>query len=294
MADDPEGGSATALGGLERAVQLVSAVVAPVTLVTALLFWFGWTRTNAVFREFGIEASVLGLSVQDYLVRSVEGLYVPVGIALLLTVVGLGVHGAVGRLVADPEAAPSLRTLSLDVGLTGAVLFGIGVLGIVSPNAFGAWTLLAPCSLAAGTVLLSWSVSLWRRLDGRGMRRGSWPALMTRVSTVLFVVLALFWAASEYAAAVGRGVADGIARDTRSRPGVVLFSERRLFLTGVQEDVLPPDPGDAYRFRYAGLRLLIESGGRLVLVPDGWTRRSGSAIILAGDGIRVEFTPAGR
>jgi hypothetical protein len=46
-------------------VQIVSLVVAPTTLVTALLYYFGWSSTGAEARNFGLEQSLLGLSTTD-------------------------------------------------------------------------------------------------------------------------------------------------------------------------------------------------------------------------------------
>ena len=43
-------------------------------------------------------------------------------------------------------------------------------------------------------------------------------------------------------------------------------------------------------YRTTGLRLLGESGGRLFLLNDGWSRRSGSIIVLdANKSVRWQF-----
>ena len=288
-----------AIGGIERIVQLVSAVVAPVTLFTALLYYFGWMRTNSLFQQFGVEASVLRLSAQDYLLRSVEGLYVPVGVLLVAAVLGLWGHGRVARLVAGRTATWTLHGLALDAALAGLVLFVTGVGGIVAPGWYRTYLLLAPCCLAGGTILCAWSRWLWQRLEDDPPRRSAlpvtpWSNVVATVLVVLVVVLSVFWAASDFAAAVGRGVAAGVMHDLDQRPGVVVYSAQRLFLAGpgVQEQLLPDVPDTAYRFRYEGLRLLIESNGRLVLLPAGWTRDSGPAYVLdEKDGVRVEFRP---
>lgn len=295
-----------AIGGIERVVQLVSAVVAPATLFTALLYYFGYVRTNSLFQQFGVEAVVLRLSAQDYLLRSVEGLYVPVGVLLVAATLGLWAHGAVGRLVVSEAAIPQLRRLAVDVAVTGFVLFATGVGGIVAPGWYQAYVLLAPCCLASGSALCAWSRWLWQRLRAvdafddpdvtpAAVRSATaWSGVVATVLVVLVVVLGLFWAASDYAGAVGRGVAAGIMQDLDRRPSVVVYSAQRLFLAGpgVQEQALPADPAAAYRFRYAGLRLLIESDGRFVLLPDRWTRDAGPAYVLDdSDGVRVEYRP---
>ena len=66
------------------ALELAGLVVAPTTLVTALAFYFGWVLTNSRASYFGIDASALGFSTQDYLLRSADALFVPLGTALVL------------------------------------------------------------------------------------------------------------------------------------------------------------------------------------------------------------------
>jgi hypothetical protein len=81
----------------------------------------------------------------------------------------------------------------------------------------------------------------------------------------------------------------GVAQNLGARPAVTVFSARRLHLTGVAEQEL--DGRDsAYRYRYAGLRMLIRSGGKYFLLPDGWIRGRGAAIVLSdGPSLRFEF-----
>lgn len=59
--------------------ELVGRVVAPSTLLVALAFYFGWVLTNSRASYFGIAASALGFSTQDYLLRGVDALFVPMG-----------------------------------------------------------------------------------------------------------------------------------------------------------------------------------------------------------------------
>jgi hypothetical protein len=109
---------------------------------------------------------------------------------------------------------------------------------------------------------------------------------------VLLVVVSLFWATTNYAREYGRGRADQYARLLAVRPGVIVYSADRLFLQGpgVVETTLPAEQHTSFRYRYGGLRLLTESRGRLFLLPAGWTRTDGAAIVLANsDKVRVEF-----
>jgi hypothetical protein len=48
----------------------------------------------------------------------------------------------------------------------------------------------------------------------------------------------------------------------------------------------------AYRYRYDGLKLLLQSGDQDVLVPATWTADNGTTIVLPRtDSLRLEFTP---
>ena len=52
-------------------------------------------------------------------------------------------------------------------------------------------------------------------------------------------------------------------------------------------------PDAAYRFRHAGLKLVVRSGGEWCLPPAGWTPGNrGAALLLPDtDDLRVEFAP---
>jgi hypothetical protein len=76
---------------------------------------------------------------------------------------------------------------------------------------------------------------------------------------------------------------------------VRVYSERSL---GVADTVARADrltgPDERYPHRYSGLRLLVLSGGKYFLVPDGWTHASGTVLVLPDiPDIRVEFSPGG-
>ena len=78
----------------------------------------------------------------------------------------------------------------------------------------------------------------------------------------------------------------GHVRSSRDEP---VLDRDRLFGGG---GPTPASSESAYHFRYHGLVLLIEIGGRYVLVPADWERGQGTAIVLpkdAGGAMRLEF-----
>jgi hypothetical protein len=73
--------------GFSRLTRILGQFVAPTTLVTALLFYFGWAHVYFFFDYFGIDSSVLGASTSDYVMRRVDALFIPV---ITFGAVGLG------------------------------------------------------------------------------------------------------------------------------------------------------------------------------------------------------------
>ena len=71
---------------LPRLLKVFGAIIAPTTLLTGLLFYFGRLHITGFFRYFRVNFTVLDLTVNDYLIRSADGLFRPVG---AVTVFGL-------------------------------------------------------------------------------------------------------------------------------------------------------------------------------------------------------------
>jgi hypothetical protein len=286
---------------LDRTIQVISAIVAPTTLLTALLFYYGWIRTNALFQFFGVDAAVLGFTTQDYLLRSTEALYVPLGTLLLIGLAGLWLHSLVTRWLADRRRQERLRIMAVVLGVVGLGLFARGVAGVVFPELSRNDFLVTPACLGVGAILGAYGRWLWLRLDldkdkdtGHGPGRLRWSGIVNLVLVVMLVVLSLFWATTNYARAYGVGRAEEFAACLAVRPGVTVFSADRLYVQGpgVQETALPAEEHAGYRYRYGGLRLLTEAHGRLILLPSSWSRTDGSAIVLANsDKLRIEVTP---
>jgi uncharacterized membrane protein YidH (DUF202 family) len=278
-------------------IETIGSVVAPTTLIGALLYYFGWARTNELYASFGVDASALGFSVQDYVLRSTDATYVPLGALGILILLALWAHvtirsWAVGRRSRWPAEVIAPAAIAF-----GLVAFARGVLGVANPL----WSdfLVTPLCLAAGVGMLGYGAHLLRkhRASGAGEDRPadpSWfaPAHITLV--VLLVVLSLFWATEVYARAFGRGKAQQIATAVTSRPAVTVYSSSRLHVDtpGVEESDLGASYAP-YRFRYSGLRLLIRSGGKYFLLPSNWSPNNSVTVVVPDtDAVRLEFRPA--
>jgi len=96
----------------ERWVSFAAGIVTPVTLITALLFYFGYVSSRSQYEYFGIDVDAIGLSTQDYVMRSPQPLLVPLLVLSLIAVAGLLLHNAIrarAGLVAVRRARPRCR-----------------------------------------------------------------------------------------------------------------------------------------------------------------------------------------
>ena len=115
-------------------------------------------------------------------------------------------------------------------------------------------------------------------------------------SPFLLVTIGLFWAVGSYAIDVEHGRARETVAELDTAADAVLYSERslRLAVAGVTE-FRCQDPEAAYRFRYDGLKLVLQSGGQYLLVSAEWSRENGTAVLLPRtDAVRLEFATPGQ
>lgn len=282
---------------VERWIRITTSVLAPTTVLTALLFYFGYVETTAEYRHFGITLGTLGLSTQDLVLRSVAALYVPLGALLVLLLAMTWVHHTVSRRLSAGTSTTALRRWGLALVLLGAAAFARGVLGVVIPElARTEPVAVSPMSLALGTIAAAYGAELRRRTapDRGDARAAAWPRRATLAFTAGLVTLSLFWATNSFAAAYGRGRALEIASRLEDRPRVTLDTAERLFVIspddslGVTEARLEPvEEGQRLRFRYTGLRLLVEAQGRMFLLPDRWNIDAGYTLVIrVGDDVR--------
>jgi len=290
--------SAAVSGGVtgERLLELLSTVIAPTTLVTALLFYFGWMRTNTLFQYFGIEATMLRFSPSDYVLRSVDTTFIPMSAVIFLALGALGLHRIVKSVLSTNSTSRGCKYFIIIMAVLGIAAIVRGLVGAAIPSISNRDFLITPTCLGLGTLIAVYAMWLLSRTQPAnkriGMRAEVWAvSAPLRVLTGLVLVMSLFWGTAEYAQAVGRGLASSIVHHLDNQPEVVVYSKEPLLLQPpVKLDQLP-GPSGSYRYRYNGLRLLIESAGRVILLPDHWSRNKGPAIVLEESGLRLELYP---
>jgi hypothetical protein len=272
----------------KRAIDMVAVIGPPLTMATALLVYFGWARTDAQAKAMGLDVSLFGYTVQDFVLRSIPSLFIPLVWLLILAVLWLAVDRFLAGQLADGRTA-AVRRLAAVVLVAGvACSAAMWLVVILQPERT---VLFVPYIMAGGVLLAAWGLSLWRR--SREVAGRSTPALSRgSEKTLIFclVTLLLFWGTSDYAQALGRGLAVCYEERSMLLPTAVVYSKDRLGITApnVREQSSGSEEHPVYQ--YTGLRLLVVSGGRIFLLNEGWTLRSGKVVVLRDDpGMRVEY-----
>jgi hypothetical protein len=292
----PAAGPTGSSDAFKEALKAAVALLANVTVATALLVYFGWRRAETHADRLGIDESVLGMTTREYVLRSVG--------PVLVLLVGVAVCGLAWMSVArrltpllrhDPEApVPTpIRLAMITLSLAWLILPGlVYLMGFVWPaTAF----VLFPASIGAGTLMAVYAgrIRQDRHTNEDDHTEDGQPRFVLAFAGLLALVC-LFWTASNYAELLGDRLADDFIDEVDRLAGVVVLSEQPLFLDGpgVDEDPLPGHDADgALQYRYEGLRLLEHTGGRYFLVSDGWTPTYGVVFVLEADDdtIRLDF-----
>ncbi len=275
-----------------RALKVFGSILAPTTVLTALLFYFGTRHADAFCGWFGVHYSVLGLSVSDYLIRASDGMTVPI---TAVAVAGLG--GLWARRLLEARLSPRawrtlLRRAVPVLAVAGVALVGLGLSGLVAPSLLYRWPGLPGSGLALGFLCFPFADRLHQARTGRR------PSLTNAVAqwtfTFVLVTVGAFWAVTDYSSAAGELRAYEYEVGLPKTPDTVVFSQKDLGVRARGVVVTPCAPDAEYRFRYDGLVLVLQSNGTSLLLPREWNRADGTAILLPGStGTRLEFAPEG-
>lgn len=271
-----------------RLVALVAGVLGPSTLITALAYYFSWRREEAFAGYFGIDASLLGFSTQDYLLRSVDALFAPAATLLLAAFGVLALYALVGRRV------PHVYTVPV-AGVVGIAALAAGLALAAGHPVSTRYIYLQALGLGVGVALVAFGLVAWR-----GTELGRGPSLTVVYLAVAIAVTSLFWATAEYADDRGLELARELALDLSVNPNAVLYSK-----TDLNIDTKAPSSGyaneceivqltrnkrSAYGYRYVGLTLLVHAGGRYFLTPEvDWAPGISIFVIPDDDNVRVEL-----
>lgn len=285
---------------LERWLGIGATVIAPATLLSALLFYFGYVSARAQYAYFGVDVDTIGLSTQDYVMRSPQPLLFPLLALTLLGLAGVRLHVEVRRrlaaAVADPATAAAYVRRVRWATRSGWLLVMSGALLLVGYGGLREWTaypLLTPLVLAAGAATVAYARRIEARLappdpaaaDLRALRR------VVGVFVLVVVVVSTFWVTATLAQWSGRGLAHHDATHLGDLPAVILDTTERLYVRdpGVEETALPAGAEQRFRYRYRNLRLLIQGGEHMFLVAETWSPSNATLVVPMDGAVRVRF-----
>jgi hypothetical protein len=279
-------GGASERSDLGGVIQLVTAIGSPIALGTALLFYFGWRRSQAQAEALGFDVSVLGMSPQDFMLRSIPVLFFPVALLLAAALGAVWVHSRLlSRIERGPEPGGGVLRIAHLLQWSWAILPAVGVTLLVVARPLG--DLFLPLFVTLGLLGGVYGAML-RRRAGKKPARTSLPVALL---VAALVSVLLFWQTERLARVVGEALAEQIGADVRGLTAVTVYSPRKLQLGAEIEETRFPEPDSAYRYRYRGLRLLDHADGKYFLIPDGWTHDTARLIVVRDDAAtRVEFT----
>jgi hypothetical protein len=282
----------------------VATVLAPTTVLTALLLYYGYIATSARLAYFGIGLSALDLSTQELVLRSTEVVYLP---CIVLLGVGLVVQLArTGLRVAVPR--PGWRRRLQVIGAVTLVLaVGLlirGVVGIADPRVAETESIgFTPGAIGLGVALLTTGGYVLLNVTGPP---SSGPQRRVGVPVVLLtwgiVAASLFWIMNSFAFAYGQSRAEYDAQTIDRLPRVIVDTKENLYLYSwcVQMEALPEAPEQDFRFRYGELRLLVEGGDRLFLLSTSYDAATGRVrptpqcpvvVLPQDDSVRLQLRP---
>jgi hypothetical protein len=286
--------------GKSTAVGALLVFVSQTVVITGLLYYFGWVRAQADFGYFGIDTSLLGYTTADYVLRSVDSSFPLLTGLALFTFSLLGLHRWVlAHAVSAPVNTPAGTALSVFVSTApfiGAALAAIVLVRLFFPDEIG-WPrgLALPLMLVSAVGLLGYSGNLRSlRHSALGRKREDRPfGSQARIRAVVLVVLGLLgilWWLTLYANQVGQRIAVDSVAGLQNAPEIIIYSSDRIAISGpgIAVDEIR-QTGSKYRYRYSGLRLLVQAGGKYVLIPVGWNKGHDSVFLIQIDGtIRLD------
>jgi hypothetical protein len=285
-ADADRSPQAASLTGAGNALRLVATIGSPIAIVTALLFYFGWVRASSQAAQLGYDTAILDWSVQDYILRSILVLFIPLMALLALALLLIWVHR---RLVLPMVESPRPGRVAawLPHGLRASWVLWALVAVVVLRFSTPASGVVIPLIVTLALLCAMYGDLLDRRLTGKARTSSA-----ARILILVLLAFSVFWDTERLARGMGEGYAAQITANPRRLLAVTVYSPKKLeiHVPGVEERKLG-DPDSAYRYRYDGLRLVQRSGDRFLLMSEQWDARTSRIIVLRDtDAIRMEFS----
>ncbi len=292
--------SATDVGSAEawaKAIELLTRVIGPTTLVIGLMVYFGWVRTTYYYAAWGIPVSVLQPASQDYALGSIPPLIDLVKWGLIVAAAIVWAHfGLSWVLQRMPRLRSGLVALFAMAGI--ALLWTSYEVALPSVTTNIVWTAgigcLSYCLWLAGS--LSGGKRSTQTLATRAAQL--WPSFQTwnRFLAAGLVIIGLFVTVAWQASAYGQAGVNQIVKCPAQLPAATIYSRDPLTLEAPNAVTVTQVSSDqqAYRFKYTGLRLLAHSAGKYFFITPVNTPSNNAittTVLEDSSAIRIELTP---
>ncbi|MEU7485723.1 hypothetical protein [Streptomyces sp. NPDC042319] len=269
-----------------RGIEFANTALGASSLFLALMLYAGLMHNASYYGYFHMDTFAVGFDALELAVTSLRLMTLPVLTTLALVaflprlpefLTTLGVPAVVLRTMRQYGAVLARGHLFF-------VAFGIALLffwRFLQPHTWVA-PLLVMCGLLLGQTAAA--------------APGPGAAKPVRHRAVPLAVAAIFgmWLIALAAGRMGQADAEADAAGVARRVPVVVFSTELLSMTGPPGLDAPVDlgAGKHFRYRYTGLRLLVERHDRYYLIPTGFDRDSDPTYVIKDDdSVRIELHP---
>jgi hypothetical protein len=170
----PEENSSDQAGNDVSAVMhALGSVAGSTTLIAALLFCFGWARTEVALRYFGIDVAIAHLSINDLVLRSVDVTVRPLAALGLASLALFGVHRwlAVRLAARGPVVPVRVAVVVCTLGIASCIA---AVLGFFNWVVYSTVYPFVPILLAAGVLLVGYGFHIRKLAEPATQSAAGW------------------------------------------------------------------------------------------------------------------------
>ncbi len=296
-----QAGRRTDLVSLKPLLETIGALAAQLSVLGAVLVYFGTVATRVEARFFGLDPSQLNYSNQELLIRSIAPMLGPLTIGGAVGVFVLQLNAVAGHRAQAVEGWPLTRVVIQIVTAIGLALLAAGAIwqwrlgsrhSYWSPLFLGVGAALLICARGTAAMLHQRAASEdAATVEEEPVRSSPIRALDAHSKLVLGLVMvfALFGFTARLAQSDGFDRALSMVSNLDERATVSVLSEEPLILNrrGV---ACFPVAGSRFTRRYSGLHLIAFRDSRYYLVPSGFDTNNGLMIVLnEAPDIRVEY-----
>ncbi|MCX5088269.1 hypothetical protein OOK36_05075 [Streptomyces sp. NBC_00365] len=265
-------------------MEFVNSATAVASFVGALMLYAGYIYTNAYFGYFQLESWAVGFDTFELIVRSLRLATLPALEVLALVLLVPRLPQLLVSLRVPERAVRRLQRACRSVARAYLAMVIAGIVLMLLWRWIQPFRWAAPLFVAVGLLLGRTGVA-----NPAGQSRE--PAWQ-RAASFLVAGLFLIWVVALVAGQLGTQDARHDADTLVRRVSVVVLSTDPLSIAPPGPKVEDLGKGAHYRYRYTGLRLLIERDHVYYLLPLGWKKKTDPTYVIEdNDSIRIELRP---